>query len=238
LEGSEQQQLQPNQPLQQAAAVTDLSLLVVQPAAAAERGRSASEERAMNRSGRTITLLAVLFAGIVIGSGGALLYLRDRAAVKPEPTTASDVVHNFEPKAFLDAVAGPVKRKDTPIRFTSADAGAGSRHEGEVIAFWHCDPAQRPVGARPPIFERLVQAVERSITSSGGKITSRVDDKFPYKNDVSAFERGYRADKDGRTRYGFVRVWCVAGHPAQDESLGVIFTLVMQIKESPSPDGG
>ena len=164
--------------------------------------------------------------------------MKDEPTRANEPTTTSDVVHNFEPKAFLDAVAGPVKRKGTQIRFTSADAGAGSRHDSEVIAFWPCDRTQRPVGGRPPVFERLVQEVERSITSRGGKITSRVDDKFPYKNDVSAFERAYRADKDGRPRYGLVKVWCVAGHPAQDESLGVIFTLVMQIKETPSPDGG
>jgi hypothetical protein len=158
--------------------------------------------------------------------------------VKPETTTTSDVVRNFKPKAFLDAVVGPVKRKDTQIRFTSAAAGIGSRHDGEVIAFWQCDPAQRPAGVRPPVFDRLAQEVERSTTSNGGEITSRVDDKFPYKNDVSAFERVYRADKDGRARYGVARVWCVAGHPAKDESLGAIFTLVMQIKEAPSPDGG
>jgi hypothetical protein len=187
----------------------------------------------MSRSRWTIALVAVLFVGIGIGAGITALYLGHRTTVNLEPTTTSDVVHNFKPRAFLDAVAGPVKRKDTQIRFNSVDASTGSRHEGEVIAFWHCDPAQRPVGSLPPVFDRLVQEVERLITSNGGEITSRLDDKFLYKNDVRAFEREYRTDKDGRTRYGVVKVWCVAGHPARDESLGVIFTLVVQIKETP-----
>jgi hypothetical protein len=50
----------------------------------------------MSRSRWTITLFAVLFVGIVIGGGGTVFYLRDRATVKPEPTTTSDVVRNFD----------------------------------------------------------------------------------------------------------------------------------------------
>jgi hypothetical protein len=198
----------------------------------------------MRRSQWLLALFAALLVGIAIGSGGAVVYLRYHASVKPEqktadePTTTSDVVNNFDPKDFLDNVPGPLKKPDTKVYFQSVGGSVGSRHDREIIAFWYCDPQQRPIGGQPPVFDRLSQEVERRIKDNGGVITSRLDDKFPYKNDVSAFERTYRVDKDDHPRYGVVKVWCVAGHAAKDASLGVIFTLIMQIKETSSSKVG